>query len=445
MDDLRPQTASYGQALMRTPNFDRLSQKGVLFERAYCIMPTCGASRAALMTSLRPTRERFVNHLTWAERDAPGATTLNRHFKDNGYTTLSLGKVFHNAPDSADGWTEPAWRPGGNEYQNREAVQRAIAEDKIRNPGKREYRGPAVEAAVAGDDAYPDGRIANEALRRLRGLAESPDKPFFLAVGFLKPHLPFVAPQKYWDLYDREKIELPENYSRPPNDTPPGAVHKSGELRVYAGIPATGPLDEAGAKELIHGYYACVSFVDAQIGKLLDELDRLDLSRNTIVVLWGDHGWQLGDHGMWNKHSCFETSMHAPLWVIAPMKKDIQPGTRVKGLTEFIDIYPSLCELTGLPIPLHVQGASFLPQMRDPSLPGKSHAVGRFLAGDTIRSENERFSIYTSTAGQHTGTMMYDHRVDPKENINVVAERRAEAEALQIKLAEIKASSVADK
>lgn len=437
VDDLRPQTASYGQEFMRTPNLDRLAKAGVLFERAYCMVPTCGASRAALMTSLRPKRDRFVNHLTWAERDAPGVVTLNRHFKDHGYTTLSLGKVFHHAADSAEGWSEPAWRPRGIEYQDREATESAIANNKQRYPGKRDHRGPAVEAFEAPDDAYPDGRTAAEAMRRLRDLSAKPDQPFFLAVGFLKPHLPFVAPKRFWDLYDREKIAVPENYARPPKDAPAGAVHQSGELRVYAGIPPTGALDEETARELIHGYYACVSFVDAQIGKLLDELERLNLARNTIVVLWGDHGWQLGDHGMWNKHSCFETSMHAPLWVAAPMRTDVAPGTRVAALTEFIDIYPSLCELAGLPIPEHVQGTSFLPQMRDPSQSGKPYAVGRFGPGDTIRSDDARFTQYSTASGEVTGTMLYDHRVDPRENVNIAAERPSQAKALQDALREI--------
>jgi len=431
VDDLRPQTASYGQDFMRTPNLDRLAKAGVLFERAYCMVPTCGASRAALMTSLRPKRDRFVNHLTWAERDAPGVITLNRHFKDHGYTTLSLGKVFHHAADSAAGWSEPAWRPRGIEYQDREATEAAIANNKQRYPGKRDHRGPAVEAFESPDDAYPDGRTAAEAMRRLRDLSAKPDQPFFLAVGFLKPHLPFVAPKRFWDLYDREKIAVPENYARPPKDAPAGAVHQSGELRVYAGIPPTGALDEETARELIHGYYACVSFVDAQIGKLLDELERLNLARNTIVVLWGDHGWQLGDHGMWNKHSCFQTSMHAPLWVAAPMRADVAPDTRVAALTEFIDIYPSLCELAGLPIPEHVQGVSFVPQMRDPAQPGKPYAVGRFGPGDTIRSDDARFTQYTKESGEVTGTMLYDHRVDPRENVNVAADRPDDVKILQ--------------
>lgn len=426
VDDLRPQLGCYGRAPMHTPNLDRLADQGVLFERAYCMVPTCGASRASLMTGLRPTRDRFVNYLAWAEKDAPGIPTLNSHFKTQGYTTLSLGKVFHHKTDHAEGWSEPAWRPAAGHYRNQPAVARAIAADTAQYPGKREHRGPPVEAFEAPANAYPDGQIADRALAELARLGARPDQPFFLAVGFLKPHLPFTAPQKYWDLYDAAAIRLPAN-DYPPKDAPPGAVHNSGELRPYAGIPPQGPVDGATARRLIHGYYACVSFIDAQVGRLLDGLDRLGLERNTIVVLWGDHGWQLGEHGMWNKHSCFETSMHAPLLVKAPHLAEVQPGTRVRALTEFIDIYPSLCELAGLPLPAHLEGRSYVPLMRDPRLPGKDFAIGRYGAGDTVRTDHYRYSEYTRPDGTLTGRMLYDHRSGPGENTNVAAESMAVA------------------
>lgn len=429
VDDLRPQTAAYGRSFMRTPNLDRLAAQGVLFERAYCMVPTCGASRAALMTGLRPARHRFVNHLTWAEQDAPGVPTLNTHFKVHGYTTISLGKVFHHRTDEAAGWSEPAWRPNAGHYRDPAAVAKAIADDTARYPGKREHRGPPVEAFDASDDAYPDGQISDRALAELERLGGPSRPPFFLAVGFMKPHLPFTAPRKYWDLYDAAAIQLPAN-DHPPKDAPAGAVHNSGELRPYAGIPPQGPVDAATARRLIHGYYACVSFIDAQVGRLLDGLERLGLATNTVVVLWGDHGWQLGEHGMWNKHSCFETSMHAPLLVTAPHLDSVKPGTRVRALTEFIDVYPSLCELVGLPLPAHLEGRSFVPLMRDPGLPGKDFAIGRFGAGDTVRTERYRYSEYTRPAGGLTGRMLYDHRIDPGENVNVAADAPAVTDRL---------------
>ncbi|MFZ5831724.1 MAG: sulfatase [Planctomycetota bacterium] len=429
VDDLRPQLNCYGKSFMQTPNIDRLAARGALFERAYCMVPTCGASRAALMTSIRPARDRFTSHLTWAEKDAKGITTLNTHFKTHGYTTISLGKVFHHPPDNAQGWSEPAWRPGGDDYQDTEGKKKAIAENKKKYPGKSKHNGPAFECFDAPDENYRDAQNANKAIEYLERFSGNPDQPFFLAVGFFKPHLPFVAPKKYWDLYDFSKIDIPDNY-HPPKDAPDGAVHTSGELRAYAGIPPTGPVDRETARKLIHGYYACVSFTDAQIGRVIDALDRLKLADNTIIVLWGDHGWQLGEHCMWNKHSCFETSMHAPLLVVAPQEASVRPGTRVKALTEFIDIYPSLSELAGLPVPRHAQGTSFVPLMKDPSLPGKPFAIGRFGPGDTIRTNELRFSEYTQPNGKVTGNMLYDHRSDPDENVNVAAKRPGEVKQL---------------
>ena len=421
VDDLRPQLNSYGKSFMHTPEIDRLAGRGVLFERAYCMVPTCGASRAALMTGLRPSPTRFVNYLAWAERDAPGVTTLNSQFKNHGYTTISLGKVFHHPEDNVDGWSEPPWRSRLNDYKTRAANEDAAAAHRRKYPERETVRGLPFEAAVAPDEEYRDGETALRAVEYLERFAKKPDKPFFLAVGFHKPHLPFLAPKKYWDLYDPDEIDIPDNYWAP-EDAPAAALHTSGELRSYASIPPTGPVDRPTARRLIHGYYACVSFTDAQIGRVMAALDRLDLAANTIVVLWGDHGWQLGEHGMWNKHSCFETSMHAPLIVSAPMEKAVRPGTRVRALTEFIDIYPTLCELAGIPAPGHLQGRSAVPLMKDPPAPWKQFAVGRFRQGDTIRSDRYRFSEYFDAMGEFLGRMLYDHEADPAENTNI-AER----------------------
>jgi arylsulfatase A-like enzyme len=256
--------------------------------------------------------------------------------------------------------------------------------------------------------------VAEKAISDLRRLAKM-DKPFFLAVGFFKPHLPFVAPKKYWDLYEREEIQLPETYHRP-KDAPDEAIHTWGELRAYAGVPQKGPLSDEMAKDLIHGYYACVSYTDANVGKLLDELERLGLSDKTIVVLWGDHGWNLGEHTLWCKHCCFETSMHAPLIVKAP---GIEGSKKTSGLTEFIDIYPSLCELARLPLPEHHQGRSFVPLMKNPDQQWKATAIGRFRNGDTIRTDQYRFTEYTGAKGNFLARMLYDHDADPDEDVNV--------------------------
>jgi iduronate 2-sulfatase len=418
VDDLRPQLACFDKSFMKTPHFDDLARRGVLFERAYCMVPTCGASRASLMTSLRPTPRRFVSFTARADKEAPQAVTLNTHFKNNGYTTISLGKIFHFPDDNRQGWSEAPWRPSTSDYQDRKAEREAIAKHKAKYPNRKKVRGAAYEAADAPDQNYRDHQTATKAIEYLQRFRDD-EAPFFLAVGFFKPHLPFCAPKQYWDLYDHDAIDVPPNYALP-TDTPDGAAHSSGELRSYAGIPPTGPVDRPTARHLIHGYYACVSFIDAQLGRLLSALDETGLADNTIVVLWGDHGWQLGEHGMWNKHSCFETSMHTPLFVAAP---GMPSGRRTPALTEFIDIYPSLCELTEIETPAHVEGTSFVPLLRDPSRPGKPYAVGRFKLGDTIRTDSYRYSEYRKQqgAGAIAGRMLFDHRADPDENKNIAA------------------------
>ncbi len=418
VDDLRPQLGCYGQRQMISPNIDRLAAEGVLFERAYCMVSVCGASRASLMSGLRPARNRFVNWMARADKDAPGVTTLNTHFKRHGYYTLSLGKVFHYPQDNAQGWSEPAWRPTtGGHYALPENQQRA-------RKSPRHYALPYESADVA-DTRYRDGMLAEKAIAELDRLKDL-DQPFFLAVGFFKPHLPFVAPKKYWDLYDPAEIHLPDNYYRP-KDAPDEAIHNFGELRAYAGVPKSGPVSDEMARTLIRGYYACVSYTDAQIGKVLAKLDRLKLRHNTIVILWADHGWNLGEHTLWCKHCTFETSMQAPLIVRVPW---MGGGRRTAGLTEFIDIYPSLCELAGLPLPEHLQGRSFVPLLKNPRQPWKKDAIGRYRIGDTLRTARYRYTEYTDNRGKLLSRMLYDHQADPDENVNI-SERPENGELIE--------------
>lgn len=431
VDDLRPELACYGKQHIHSPNIDKLAESSTLFERTYCMVPTCGASRASLMTGIRPARKRFVNFLTWADRDAPGITTMNTQFKQNGYYTVSMGKIFHHPQDSAQGWSEPAWRPKGVAWYQRPENQKLHEERQ--KQGKRKAKGPAWESADVPDSAYADGVLAEQAISKLQQLKKQ-EQPFFLAVGFFKPHLPFIAPQKYWDLYDHDKIQLPENY-KVPQDAPEESIHNSGELRAYAGIPRKGPVSEETARNLIHGYYACVSYTDAQIGKLLAELDRLELSDNTIVVLWGDHGWNLGDHTLWCKHSCYESSLQIPLLVRAP---GIQGGQRRSALIETIDVYPSLCTLAGIPLPEHLAGQSFVELMRNPDTKWKEAAVSRFRNGDTIRTDALRYTEYTNPKGKRTSRMLYDHSSDPLENRNVAEKRTDESQTLSKQLNQIK-------
>ncbi|HUV63312.1 MAG TPA: sulfatase-like hydrolase/transferase, partial [Sedimentisphaerales bacterium] len=258
VDDLRPQLGCYGHKQMLSPKIDRLASQGVTFLRSYCQVPVCGASRASLLTGVRPTKDRFLGFDTWAEKDLPGALSVAKHFRSNGYHTISNGKVFHHAPDCKDGWSEEPWRPKGEwrNYLREENIKLAQS-----NPGQA---GPAYEAADVPDNAYFDGMIADKGISDLRRL-KNMDEPFFLALGFLKPHLPFNAPKKYWDMYKREEIDLADNPFRP-KGAPDAALHTWGELRAYHGLPKKGPLPDEMARTLVHGYYACVSYTDAQIG-----------------------------------------------------------------------------------------------------------------------------------------------------------------------------------
>ncbi len=411
VDDLRPQLGCYGHERMISPNIDRLAAGGVVFNRSYCQSPVCGASRASLLSGIRATRDRsFKGYLHHADRDWGAPLSLPRHFRENGYYTISNGKVYHHRDDGAGSWSERAWRPKG------EWVGRGYLLDENKTIAKASDGGlgPAYECADVDDSAYADGVIADKAISDLKRL-EKMDQPFFLAVGFLKPHLPFNAPKKYWDLYDPAKIKLADNAFRP-KDAPDAAIHNWGELRAYYNIPKQGPLSDEMARKLIHGYYACTSYTDAQIGRVLGELDRLGLANDTIVVLWGDHGWNLGEHTLWCKHCHFQTSLRAPLIVRIP---GLKGGIKTDGLTEFVDIYPSLCELAGLSIPKHTEGRSFVPLVKDPNRAWKEAVYSRFHSGDSVRTDRYCYTEWTGRDGKMTARMLYDQKLDPKENVNV--------------------------
>ena len=443
VDDLRPQLGSYGQTEIHSPNIDRLSASGTRFDRAYCMVPTCGASRASLMSGLRPTPDRFVSFTARIDEDAPSALPLHTHLKANGYETISLGKILHYPADSGNGWSQPAWRPKRTEpfpHQPIPGWTPPANLDALKEVS-RNKRLPFASFDVADDD-LGDGKVASEAIAHIERLATQ-DAPFFLAVGFYKPHLPFNAPKKYWDLYDDASIDLPDNY-RVPEDAPEEAIHNFGELRNYAGVPKKGPVSDEMARTLIRGYYACVSYADAQIGRVLDALESSGLAQDTIVLLWGDHGWNLGEHTLWCKHCTFETSMRAPLIVRAPQYASLTGGQPTKSLAEFIDIYPTLCELAGIETPQQLDGQSLVPALKDPNAASKSYAVGRFRNGDTIRVDQWRYTEYTSSSDASKGAivarMLYNHEKDPNENVNLAnrPEYRSVVESLAKRLNALK-------
>ncbi|MBC8871505.1 MAG: sulfatase [Planctomycetes bacterium] len=409
VDDLRPEFFCYGLEKMVTPSFDRLAQRGVKFDRAYCNIAVCGASRASLMKGLRPTPTRFTSYLTWAEKDAPDVPSLPMVFRQNGYHTASNGKIYHHSKDDAAAWSQPAWHP------NPSSIWWALPENRALKSESR-GRGPVYEEADQPDEIYPDHKICDKTLADLQLLAKQ-DKPFFLACGFYRPHLPFVAPKKYWDLYPTDSVTLPDNMFFP-HGLPSAFNYTWGEMRSYYGIPKKGPVSDETAVQLIRGYYACVSFIDAQVGRLLDELEKLGVADNTIIVLWGDHGWQLGEHGFWCKHTNFEVASRTPLLVVAP---GVEGGRVSRRLVEYIDIYPTLCDLAGLPQPAHLQGKSLSALLADVDAEHKEAVITRHGGGDAVRTDGYRYMEMRTKkgAGQLRGVGLFDLDKDPDENQNV--------------------------
>jgi arylsulfatase A-like enzyme len=417
IDDLRPELGAYGAEYMHTPAIDRLAAGGVTFVRAYANVPVCGASRASMMTGLRPTRERFLTYYTRAEEDAPGATTMAGWFKQAGYTSISLGKVMHHSNDRAGDWSEPPWDPKNDSLPGYRKWRNYLVEENIREDMKKEGRPPAFEAPDVGNDAYFDGKVARRAIEYLQRF-DRDGEPFFLAVGFVKPHLPFNAPRRYWDWYPEDSIPVAVNQPFPEN-APPQAWHNWGELRHYAGVPeGDAPVPADLARTLVRGYRAATSYSDAQVGRVLEALEDLGLAENTIVVLWGDHGFSLGEHGLWVKHSPFELANRIPLIVRAP---GVQPGI-AHGLVESVDLYPTLVELAGLPAPTHLQGRSFTPALRDPADGSKRAVFTRWQNSDSMRTGRYQYTEWRNNQGEVIARMLYDRLEDPGELNNVAGD-----------------------
>jgi len=410
IDDLRPELNCYGASQIQSPNIDRLAEQGTLFERAYVQVPVCGASRASLLSGVRPAPDRFLSYKTKLEEDLPGVSTLPQWFKENGYETRGMGKIFHHGSDTRErSWSEWIEMKTAGNWRNY-----LTKENKALETADNGKRGLPYEKADVPENAYRDGQIAERAIEQL-GQLKGGEKPFFLAVGFVKPHLPFNAPTKYWDMYDAADIDLADNPYQPKN-APDRAMHNFGELRHYSGIPDKGPVDDEMARKLVHGYYACVSYTDAQVGKVLTELDRLGLRENTVVILWGDHGFHLGEHGLWCKHCNFEKVMHAPLMISAP---GYPRGQRTDALVEFIDIYPTLVQLAGLPLPSHLQGQSLVPLLKNQDAPWDDAAFSRWYDGYSVITERYIFTQWINKQGQPQERMLYDLEADPGENVNI--------------------------
>ena len=428
VDDLRPEVAAYGDQIAHTPNIDYLAETGVLFENAFTAVPVCGASRAALLSGKKPTTNRFVDYNSRLDVDFPDAESLPNYFKDNGYYTISNGKVFDATLDSESAWSEPAWNPEGEWtsvlfVRGRELPARNARRDDL----QRAYLdhqlgiiGPAFERLEAADTDYPDGRVAEKTIEDLRRLSDL-DTPFFLVAGFRKPHLPFTSPERYWSLYDSTDFVLPSTYYETPFGAPSNPIHNSFELRQsYADIPQEGLLEETQALHLIHAYHAAVSYADAQVGKVLNALTDLGIEDETIVVLLGDHGWSLGEHTMWNKHALFDIALRTPLIIRAPNHL----SSRNNAVVSLLDLFPTLTELSGLPLPQNLDGVSLVPILGDPQVGVRTAAISRWFDGASARTNQYRYTDWRDELGQIEARMLYDLSVDPDETRNVAEEDR---------------------
>lgn len=422
VDDLRPELGCYGRDQIKSPNIDALAKSGIVFERAYVQQAVCSPSRTSLLTGLRPDTTKVWDLVTSFRVAQPDTITLGQAFKSAGYFVQGIGKIYHGKLNDEASWSVPWGTPKAETYALPEntftGVSNAVESGKS--------KGAAYECVDVPDNTYTDGKVADLAVATLAELSNR-DQPFFLAVGFVKPHLPFVAPKKYWDLYDEAKIALPENPFYP-KDAPDYAIPKTNnEIYKYQGIPPKGtafPPDLV--RKLRHGYYACVSYTDAQIGKVLNELDRLGLRENTIVILWGDHGWKLGEHDAWCKHSNTEDDTNAPLILSVPGMKN--PGSRTRALVEFVDIYPTLADLAGIPAPPYLEGTSAKPLLDDPDRPWKSAAFSQYprrqngdLMGYSMRTDRYRFTMWVAKGdySRVDAIELYDHQTDPQENRNI--------------------------
>ncbi len=467
VDDLKPVLGCYGNPLIHTPNIDKLATRGIIFTNSQCQQAVCAPSRASLLTGMRPDVTKVWDLKTWIRDKNPDILTMPQYFIQNGYYCTGVGKIYdrRSVDDKHDAvsWSVPFSFDGDTKYYDPKYGEPALTYYQLPETKKEVERltpiaiskglknfaikadvmktiMPSTECADVPDNAYNDGVLALSAIERMEKLAKQ-DQPFFLAVGFKRPHLPFVAPKKYWDLYQRDKMPLAK-YQEASVDGPLIAYHNSGEIRSYTDIPPLASfsdlkddlLPEEKQKELIHGYYAAVSYIDAMIGKVVNALDSLGLRENTVIVLWGDHGWHLGDHGLWCKHTNFENATRAPLIFSSPEIKVRSNASPV----EFVDIFPTLCEMTGIDIPSHLEGKSLLPIMNGNKFKVKEYAVSQFprdvdKMGYAFRNERYRYVVWMKNNFRSNtpynenlvvAEELYDYKTDPLETCNVINQKK---------------------
>lgn len=435
VDDLRPALGCYRRPDMITPNIDKLAASGTVFEKNYCQQPICMASRASIFTGHRPKHSRIYSCLPVKEV-IPDAHTMQRHFEQAGYQMIGSGKIYHHAIDNETQYASeyaknktPAFGRGYCAESSRQSIERNANYYAANDRGDVQGRGPSHESPDVPDFFYSDGACADWACQRLEALREEDsDQPFFLTLGWAKPHLPFSCPKKYWDLYQRDTLKLPENRFEQERVTE-YSRYTFGELRNYENIPQGNErLSDDVALDLMHGYYACVSFLDAQVGKVLDKLEALGLAEDTLVVFTADHAFKLGEHDQWCKHTSFSVDYHVPLIYRVP--GTASQGKRVRKLTESIDIYPTLCSLAGVEQPGHLEGADLTHFVESPADTGKEAAFcmwpldrnspDRSTSGYTVLTERWRYTEwYHNKTGALKATELVDRINDPDENKNI--------------------------
>ncbi|VGO18488.1 sulfatase [Pontiella sulfatireligans] len=484
IDDLRAELGCYGSEIAVTPNIDKLASQGLQFNRAYCQQAICGASRASLMTGGRPDTIGITHNYVKFRDLNPDILTLPQAFMAQGYDTVYCGKVYHHGDLDPASWNrQPSIDklPAGSakpkdgfalpENQKIKAENRKKMIAKYGEVAKLGLAmGPAYECADVPDNAYRDGYHTDLAIVTLQEMVAEGDKPFFFGFGMNKPHLNWVAPKKYWDLYDHEKIPLATQVEGPENGAKVG-IHPSFELRVRSGIPKSGDFDPELARTMKHAYLACISYVDAQIGRMIQALEEAGVRDNTIIILWSDHGYHLGEMGMWCKATNYEISTRVPLMIWTPDMPKSSQGKTTEALVELVDMYPTLCDLAGIEKPVHLEGLSFAPLLENPSKPWKSAAFSQFpspalrewgaypirpamretyfgpllmevedeikaqmgekwdrelfennLMGYAMRTDRYRFIAWKDTKHPDAAPLfveLYDHKTDPTETKNV--------------------------
>ncbi len=456
VDDLGPILGAYDDAYVKSPNFDEFAKNGMTFRNTYCQSAVCAPSRASLMTGLRPDSTRVWHLGDKFRKINPATVTMPQHFNKNGYYTVNIGKIFHNYMPDSISWDEPDLRPaqfvrpdwmkrdGETFYVNKETQRKQKIKRDILIAKRPIYyadgwnNGPAWEMEDVHDSIYYDGAQTELAKRTIARLSKN-EQPFFLALGYFRPHLPFAVPKKYWNLYDRDSLPLAPN-SFIPKNSPIMALNSMYELKGYDGFenlkhPTKNVMAVDTARVLKHGYYASVSYVDELFGQLIQHLKDLDIYENTIIIVWGDHGYKLGEHNSWSKMTNYNVDIQVPMMVYSP--DQLNKGKQTFEITELVDIFPSLCELAGIDAPPYLQGTSFVPLIKNPELKWKTAAFSQFHRRPKVSPDGKRYMGYSiknreyhyiewyywnselGERGNYVTSELYNSTLDPDENMNI--------------------------